>query len=227
MAEQIVRLPEGAPCEMEMRLDVEGDHDALSGLEVRAPPPVARPVSKVKAPVARSVAHEALRTLGFHLGTAARNGDCFPLSVMAGFEVDAEQAAHPQLEALEAVGDARAAAVDLLVADEIGGITGSVVREHESLPADPAEAELELTDWRQLSHFRKDGYEYCSTAFMFGVAAALERPVIVLETKQGDILDPCMLYAERTAAGLATAPARSSFCLCRKIAMHDPLISLN
>ena len=52
MAEQVVRLParEAAVFEVPLRLDVEGDVDTLSGLEVRAPPPAAR-ASLVQPPL--------------------------------------------------------------------------------------------------------------------------------------------------------------------------------
>ena len=212
MAEQVVRLParEAAVFEVPLRLDVEGDVDTLSGLEVRAPPPAAR-ASLVQPPLFVASAHAALHELHFARGEAARNGDCVLLSMLAGFEIRAIDAAAPPLEVLERVTDVRAAAVDLLVgAAAIGGIEARVVRECEDLPAAGADAEVELADWRRLGFWQREGAERCSSAFTFALATHLERPAIVLETRDDVVLDPCVLYAERRAGALVTTPARGT-----------------
>ena len=155
LVEQVIRLPEGESFELPLRLDIEGDTDTLSGLEVRAPPPVARPKSMVKPPIPLPIALSSLGDIHFSRGVAARNGDCFPLSVCSGFEIS--DAWSPRLETLDRVTDLRSAAVDLLCGDSIGGVPGRVFREMEGLPIEGEEAAVDLADWKQLGHWRRDG----------------------------------------------------------------------
>jgi hypothetical protein len=165
----------------------------------------------VRPPIPLADAHAALARLGVRLGKAAENGDCFPLSVEAGRRiVPASDAAHPGVDTIDLIDAMRKDAVALLCGERIDGVDARVVREHEGLPIDPEEAEEVLADWRTIGHFRRDGEEHLSAAFMFAIAAAA-RPTIVLEVCDGAVLDPCALYAERRADGsLLTTPARGT-----------------
>jgi hypothetical protein len=170
----------------------------------------ARPQSMVKPPVPATKAHAELRELGFTMHDAARNGDCFPLSAMAGFEIpDLADVAAPTARTLETVKKARIAAVDLVTGDApIGGIEAAIVRENEDLTDTYTMgcASKFLDAWKTLGHWRRAGG---STAFMFAVAHNLKRPVIVMEREGDAILDPCYIYAKRDGNGtLFTSPPR-------------------
>ena len=212
MTEQIVRLshdaPDGAAYQVPLQLDVDGDEDTLSGLQVRAPPPTARPQSMVQPSIPVADVHAALSARARSRHDCARNGDCFILSSMAGFELtNPLDVLAPRLLTIDAVSDARAAAVDLVAGDAaIGGIDACVVREQEMLEVDL------LADWRTLGHWSpRDGSEGGSTGFMFGIAANLGRPVIVLERDGDVVLDPCYVYGARDAQGaLHVTPARGT-----------------
>jgi hypothetical protein len=162
----------------------------------------ARPQSMVKPPVPVTKAHAELRELGFTMHDAARNGDCFPLSAMAGFEItDLANVAAPTVHTIETVTKARIAAVDLVTGDSpIGGIDAAVVRENEDL------TDTSILDaWKTHGHWRS--HAGGSTAFMFAVAHNLKRPVIVMEREGDAILDPCYIYAKRDGNGaLLTSP---------------------
>lgn len=162
----------------------------------------ARPQSMVKPPVPVTKAHAELRELGFTMHDAARNGDCFPLSAMAGFEIpDLANVAAPTVHTIETVTKARIAAVDLVTGDSpIGGIDAAVVRENEDL------TDTSILDaWKTHGHWRS--HAGGSTAFMFAVAHNLKRPVIVMEREGDAILDPCYIYAKRGGNGaLLTSP---------------------
>jgi len=167
----------------------------------------ARPQSMVKPPVPVTKAHADLRELGFTMHGAARNGDCFPLSAMAGFEIpDLADVAAPTVRTLETVKTARIAAVDLVTGSApIGGIDAAVVRENEDLPDTSI-----LNAWKTLGHWRpRTEQAGASTAFMFAMAHNLKRPVIVMEREGDVILAPCYIYAKRDGNGtLFTSPPR-------------------
>jgi hypothetical protein len=198
VVEQTYRLEEKGKEEayvITVRIPDGEDEIVLTGLEVKeAAVANVRPVSMVKPPVPCEEARASLRALQFTLGTAPRNGDCFPASVLS----DAENI-------IDAVADLRKDAVDLLCADQIGGVPGETVRALEGLPADKDEAEAEMKDWRRNGHWRRDGEENLSAAFMFGVAASTQ-PTIVIEKRGDAYLDPCSLYAQRVDGALAKTP---------------------
>ena len=214
VVEQSIRLPEATASgttayEITIRIpDAEGDSVTLTGLETKPPAPVAkaRPQSMVKPSIPIMEAHAMLKEARFEKKEAARNGDCFALSAMAGFELkDLSEVMEPRLYTIEVVGDAREASVDLLTGDApIGGIDASVVRENEGLDDTSI-----LDDWKTLGHWRpREDQAGASTAFMFGVACHLKRPVIVMEKQGGGILDPCFIYGNRKDGELITSPPR-------------------
>ena len=127
----------GTAYELTVRLpDYDGNTASLSGLEVKAAPPVARPVSLVRPPIPMEAAIADLKGIHFYLREAARNGDCFVLSSCAGFEIeDPATVARPTLSTLERVESLRGAAVDLLTGEEpIGGVPASLVQRGKAFP---------------------------------------------------------------------------------------------
>lgn len=203
------------PSGHDILMECENDSATPTDLQVTAAAPVAkvRPSSQFGLPIPVATAHKPLGEIGFRAGQAARNGDCFPLSVGSGFEFyDATKpspATHDRVRAI------RNAAVDLVCGDgTIGGVAASVVRTAECLPKGKAMAERKLKDWRANGHWMHDGANDLfsrSTAFMFGVAAANGRPIIVMErTQKNTILDPCFLYGEHKGKNLITTPARGT-----------------
>merc|ERR1712187_895299 len=155
----------------------------------------ARPGSAFKSPVPVDEATAQLDKVRFHLKSACPNGDCFPLSQGAGFEMTVKEAESPNQETQLRVVEVRNAAIDLVTGDKpIGGVSAGTVRALESLPADGAKAAEELKNWRKAGHWKEQGGSF---AFMFGIAAATKRPTIALEESEGGILDPAMLYGER------------------------------
>ena len=234
VVEKVFLLPEkdgDSAYDISVRIPgAEGESATLTGLEVRAAAPVAkvRPQSKVKPPIPAPDAHSSLLGIGFTIGNAARNGDCFPLSVFSGFEMKASD----RLEAIDLVVESRSAAVDLLTGtDLIGGIDPCVVREQEGLPVDREGAEETLRDWRQLGHFRREEEGNRSAAFMFAIAHNVNRSVIVLEKRGDSILDPCYIYGERSPDGSLVRTASSSgrpetVPFLRQIGWSDVLLAL-
>tara|TARA_B110001450_G_C17636734_1_gene487502 strand:+ start:115 stop:1803 length:1689 start_codon:yes stop_codon:yes gene_type:complete len=194
-----------------------------------APVATARPQSMIKPPVPVTKAHAELREIGFTMHDAARNGDCYPLSAMAGFEIpDLADVAAPTWRTMETVRKARIAAVDLVTGDSpIGGIDPAVVRKNEDLPDTSI-----LDAWKTLGHWRSRTEQAgAPTAFMFAVAHNLERPVIVMGREGDAILDPCYIYANRSCNGtLVTSPPRGgvpgTVPFVRLMAFADVLIAL-
>ena len=154
-----------------------------------------------------------VRPLGYSLGRAAAQGDCYPLSVMAGHEITAEEAAAPSRATTAAVLVVRRAAVGLIVGDDaIGGVPSATVRENEGLPRTHGAAERTLKNWRKSKHWRGQGN--ASAAFMLGVALHVQRQVVVLELDaEGNVVDPGRVYAQVDGGAMRrSAETIPSFC---------------
>ena len=115
---------------------------ALTGLNVitpvnsTLPPAPKRPavVSQNLPPKLRADVHASFASIGFTPGTALGNGDCFPLSSMAGFEITPSEAANPSASTTEIIRLARVEAIDTLCGHgKIGGIEAKTVRREESI----------------------------------------------------------------------------------------------
>ncbi len=141
-----------------------------------------RPQSLHRPPVAAADLMPRLQQLGFALCPTLGNGDCAPMAAMAGFELTPAQAAAPDASAAQAVQLVRDGAVDVLVAANVGAVDGNVFRDAEGLPTTAAACEAAMRDWRTPHHWvAPAGMESRSAAFLFGIAAHLQRAVIVLE----------------------------------------------
>ena len=165
-----------------------------------------------------------LGELGFSLHAAARNGDCWPVSVLASAnKITTEEAAAPTPLTDGKVLATRKQGIDLVTAARIGGVDGNEVRRQElGLKVTPAASAKQLAPWKALRKWRTaPGDETLASAFQFGVAACV-RPTAVLErgTTPGTLLDPVKVYAlteggslRRTAASTA-ASHRWRFTRC-------------
>ena len=86
----------------------------------------------------------------FARSSASRNGDCYPLSAMAGFKITAAAARNPTTASTARVRQVREGAIDKLTgAAAIDGIPAAVFRASEQLPDDAAAAATAMAPWRQ------------------------------------------------------------------------------
>ena len=139
-----------------------------------------------------------LADIGFARSAASKNGDCYPLSAMAGFEIPAYAARNPTAQTTARVRQLRQDSIELLVADTVGGVDSAVFLASEKLPADAHAAAAAMANWREPGFwFANDGNK--SASFQFGVAAKLERPVVVIEKMGKTYLDPARIYGARDA----------------------------
>ena len=139
-----------------------------------------------------------LGELGFARSGASKNGDCYPLSVMAGFEIPAYAARNPTAQTTARVRQLRHDSIELLVADTVGGIDAAVFLASEKLPVDAHAAAAAMANWREPGFwFANDGNK--SASFQFGIAAKLERPVVVIEKMGKTYLNPARIYGARDA----------------------------
>jgi len=153
-------------------------------------PPI--PVATIKA---------QLGEVGFTRSKAKGAGDCYPLSVMAGFEITAKAAREPTAVTTASVREMREGSIGLLAGDDpIDGIEATVFRAGERLPEDAADALDSLEPWLHPG-FWNNGNGNNSASFMLGVAVHLERPVAVLERKGRTFLNPAKVYGARDAHG--------------------------
>ena len=119
---------------------------------------------------------------------------------MAGFEIPAYAARNPRLltQTTVRVRQLRQGSIELLVADSVGGIDSAVFLASEKLPADANAAAAAIANWCEPGFwFENDGNK--SASFQFGVAAKLERPVVVIEKMGKTFLDPARVYGARDA----------------------------
>ena len=170
--------------------------------------PVRRPpvASQTKPPVRDAL--EQLLAVGFERTKVERKGDCFPLSVMAGHEiVDTAAVLMPTSDAKDKVLTLRKAGVGLVAGSKpIGGIESRVFRAEEGLKKTPIAAAKELAPYLAPRFWHSDN-AHLSAAFMFGIAAHLQRPTIVFEQCANGILDPSKEYAARDNGLLRKSPA--------------------
>lgn len=123
--------------------------------------------------------HTELTRLGFSLETAKDTGDCYLLSVIAGYDITIEQAADPDAKTEEIIKKLRSAAVDLIAGDSINGTDASEFRAQEGLATDPTEF---VNSWREPGFWQvPENRRKEPPVFMFAVAATLKRPVVSLE----------------------------------------------
>ena len=179
----------------------DGEGGAAAGADGdREPVP-----SRILPPIPTAFAHAQLAAIDYVPGQAEAEGDCFPLSAAGGFELTADQCAHPDTAAVEHVRTTRNGAIDLVAgAGAVGGIDASVFRNEEKLPPTAADAEEAMVSWRGNYHWEApEGEEHKAACFQFGIAATNKRPSIVMEKtldKKG-YLNPLRVYAETNADG--------------------------
>ena len=155
--------------------------------------------SRVLPPRSEADVLAELHEIGFSLCKAARNGDCWPLSVLASAcKITTEEAAAPTRQTDGKVKAVRERGIDLVTASRIGGVDGNEVRRQElGLKVTPSASAKKLAPWKALRKWRAaPGDETLASAFQFGVAACV-RPTAVLErgTTAGTLLDPVKVYA--------------------------------
>ena len=93
-----------------------------------------------------------LKELGFSPHDAARNGDCWPLSVLTSAKkITTEEAAAPTPQTDGKVEAARKQAIVLVTASRIGGVDGNEVRRQElGLKVTPGASAKQLAPWKAL-----------------------------------------------------------------------------
>ena len=168
-----------------------------------APPPAAPPNvnSVMLPPIPQADVNAQLADVGFAKSKAKGNGDCYPLSVMAGFEISATAARQPRAGTTASVRQVREAAVGILAGDAaVDGIDAAVFRDGEGLPVDAEAAREAVAPWLESGFWNSaDGHKFAS--FMLSVALHLERPVAVIERKGKTFLNPVRIYGARDANG--------------------------
>ena len=165
------------------------------------PPPPNNTASVILPPIPFATIKAQLANAGFSKAKANGNGDCYPLSVMAGFEIAATAARQPTTATTTSVRETREGSIGLLAGDDdLDGIEATVFRAGEGLPDDAAAALDAMDAWLHPG-FWSSGNGNKSASFMVGVALYLERPVAVLERKGRTFLDPVRVYGARDANG--------------------------
>eukprot|EP00966_Prymnesium_polylepis_P334485 7389864-Prymnesium_polylepis.1 len=151
-----------------------------------------------------------LASIGFTRSSARGNGDCYPMSVMAGFEISATAAKQPTAATTEAVRGVREGAVGILAGEAaVDGIDAVVFRAGERLPEDAGAARTAMADWREPGFWSSAGANgNRSSSFHLGVALHLERPVAVLERRGKVYNDPARIYGAREDGALYHSPAK-------------------
>jgi len=140
------------------------------------PPPPNRKKRSAPLPKIPVVTMEAqLGGVGFTRSEAKGDGDCYPLSVMAGFEIAAEEACQPTADTTTMVRRAREGSVGLLAGDDpLDGIEAAVFRTGERLPRDATEASDVMEEWREPGCW-DNGNGNNSASFMLALALHLKR----------------------------------------------------
>ena len=152
-------------------------------------------------PTPQAEVNAQLADVGFTKSKAQGNGDCYPLSAMAGFEISATAARQPRAGTTASVHQVREAAVGILAGDAVvDGIDAAVFRDGERLPVAADAAREAMTPWLESGFWNSaDGHKFAS--FMLSVALHLERPVAVIERKGKTFLNPVRIYGARDANG--------------------------
>lgn len=152
-------------------------------------------------PISQAELEAMLADVSFSRSTAKRNGNCLPLSAMAGFEISAKDAQQPSTDAAKKVREARSGAVGILTNnDAVDGIDAAVFRTGEKLPANASAARKAMKSWRK-DRFWKSGNGNKFASFTLGVALHLERPIAVVERSGTSVLNPVRVYGARDASG--------------------------
>ena len=174
---------------------------ALPGMPLEQQPEPPHVGSVMLPPLPQAELYAQLADVGFSKSKAKGNGDCYPLSVMAGFEISAAAARQPKAGTTARVIEVREGAVGILTGDvAIDGIGCAVFREGEDLPSDSTAALEAMAPWTRRGFWNSgDGHKFAS--FMLGVALHLERPVAVIQRKGKNFIDPVRVYGARNAAG--------------------------
>ena len=142
-----------------------------------------------------------LEGVGFARSSADKNGDCFPLSAMAGFEITAAAARKPTAATTAKVRQVREDAIDRLAGDAaIGGIDAAVFRAGERLSEDAAAAAAAMAAWREPGFWHTNQVNKSAT-FQLGVGLELGRPIAVIQKSGRIFLDPTRIYGARNADG--------------------------
>ena len=103
-------------------------------------------------PIPQAEVNAQLADVGFTKSKAKGNGDCYPLSTMAGFEISATAARQPRAGTTASVRQVREAAVGILAGDAaVDGIDAAVFRDGEGLPVDADAARAAMAPAKEKS----------------------------------------------------------------------------
>ena len=87
-------------------------------------------------PIPQAEVNAQLADAGFTKSKAKGNGDCYPLSAMAGFEISATTARQPRAGTTASVLEVREGAIGILAGDAaVDGIAAAVFRDGEDARA--------------------------------------------------------------------------------------------
>jgi len=153
-----------------------------------------------------------LQEVGLTQNVVEATGNCCVLAPIAGREERSSAAiAHPTAITRRTVQSLRAASVNLITSTgNIGGIPAKAFRTSEGLTRSAQGAAVEMSRWRQ-SQFWMDDVPHRSATFLFGLAVAIKRPIIVLERdKIGNLLNPSRIYGARDKNGDIVKTAATS-----------------
>jgi hypothetical protein len=173
-------------------------------VEPRQPVP-----SKTLPPKLQTDINASLVALGYGLSVACRDGDCFPLSAMAGHELtDASQVANPSDPTTELVRKTRVDAVNMVTGSApIGGIDAKTIRREEHIKVTPVAASRQMSKWKESYHWATSNGRLASF-FQFAISLKLQRPVIVIEAKDTKTYyDPARIYGMVIDGSLRREPA--------------------
>jgi hypothetical protein len=184
--------------------DGEDGEDGGGGADPAPPSPAQRrpPIPSRHLPsIAQAELNGMLADVGFSKSKALGNGDCYPLSAMAGFEITASAARNPKAATTAIVRELRESSIAILTGDDpIDGIEASVFRVEEMLPEDGDECMDAMAPWLETGFWHGgNGSKFAS--FMLAIALHLGRPVAVLERKGKTYLNPAKIYGARAADG--------------------------
>ena len=160
-------------------------------------------------PIAEEEVLRRMGDCGYTLASAAKNGDCWPLSVLAsaGKILDA---LHPSSSTHTEVGLVRGRAVDLITGKRVEDVPSSEIRRQEGLPVTEKAAERKMAEWRVNGKWRTEEAEAgMATGFQFAVSVVVKQTA-VLERCQAGFLNPCKVYAMRDGDRLVRSPASAS-----------------
>ena len=166
------------------------------------PPPAGANVgSRIRPPVAATELTAQLADVGFSKGKSRRNGDCFPMSAMAGFEITTATANNPTSATKEIVRATRVGSIQTLASeDPIDGIDPVVFREGEKLAADAMIAWDDMRHWMDLGYWLAETPDE-SASFQLGIALHLRRPIAIIQRQGKTYLDPARVFGARHANG--------------------------